>query len=248
VARAEGADSGGAVIRPVTKAYEQVAEQLRDLIVGGTFPAGHRLAPEPELAIQFGVSRATVREALRVLSAQGLIRTAKGPSGGSFVTSPSPDHVSQFLEANIALLQGSDAVSLEQLMEAREILEIPAARLAAKRRRAPNVEALRDCIPETRPLPGSEQFMKNRGFHAALVEASGNVLLQIAAQPIFNILQERYLITERGPRVARRINDEHAAILAAIERGDEEAAEREMSQHLRYVRSTYRRAWRGDRR
>jgi DNA-binding FadR family transcriptional regulator len=182
-----------------------------------------------------------------VLSAQGLIRTAKGPNGGSFVTSPSPDHVSQFLEANIALLQGSDAVSLEQLMEAREVLEIPAARLAARRRGEPQLEALRQSIPTGGSLPGSEQFFKNRGFHAALVEASGNVLLQIAAQPIFNILQERYLITERGPRVARRINNEHTAILAAVESGDEEAAEREMADHLRYVRSTYRRAWRGGR-
>jgi len=68
----------GVAVRRVLKAYEQIAEQLRDLILGGRLSPGERLPTEAMLAKQFGVSRATVRESLRVLTAQNLIRTAKG--------------------------------------------------------------------------------------------------------------------------------------------------------------------------
>ena len=81
-------------LRRVRKGYEQVADQLRELIVTGELPQGGRLPTETELARQLGVSRTTVREALRLLAAQGLIRTAKGQTGGSYVTLPTVDHVS----------------------------------------------------------------------------------------------------------------------------------------------------------
>src|SRR5207237_1140633 len=80
-------------------------------------------------------SRATVREALRLLAAQSLIRTAKGATGGSYVTVPSADHLSESLRSGIGLLADTKDVSLEELLEARELLEVPAARLAAARRR-----------------------------------------------------------------------------------------------------------------
>ncbi|MDQ3122601.1 MAG: winged helix-turn-helix domain-containing protein, partial [Actinomycetota bacterium] len=75
-------------LRRVRKSYEQVADQLRELIVTGTLPQGGRLPTETQLAGQLGVSRATVREALRLLDAQGLVRTAKGQTGGSYATLP----------------------------------------------------------------------------------------------------------------------------------------------------------------
>ena len=82
----------------VRKSYEQVADQLRELIVSGSIPQGGRLPTETVLARDFGVSRATVRESLRLLAAQGLIRTAKGQTGGSYVTLPTVDHISESLE------------------------------------------------------------------------------------------------------------------------------------------------------
>ena len=70
-------------IARVRKAYEQVADQIRELIMTGAISPGQRLPNEAALTAQFGVSRATVREALRVLAAQNLIRTSKGSTGGS---------------------------------------------------------------------------------------------------------------------------------------------------------------------
>ena len=99
-------------VRRVRKAYEQVYDQLRDWIIRGDLSRGARLPSEAVLAREFGVSRGTVREALRVLAAQNLIRTAKGAGGGSFVTLPTVDHISTFLHANISLLSESDDVTL----------------------------------------------------------------------------------------------------------------------------------------
>ena len=115
------------------KQYELVAERLRERVVDGDLQPGERLPNEATLAVDFGVSRATVREALRVLAAQSLIRTSKGAGGGSYVTLPSVDGVSEYVLSSISLLADADDVTLEELLE-RELLEVPAARLAAARR------------------------------------------------------------------------------------------------------------------
>src|SRR5579875_2590613 len=111
---------GRVQVRPVRKAYEQVAVQVRELILSGELPQAHRLPNEAALAAQFGVSRPTIREALRELSALSLIRTTKGASGGSFVTVPTPDHISEFLSANIGLLSQAEHVGLDEFLEARK--------------------------------------------------------------------------------------------------------------------------------
>ena len=113
-------------VRPIMRAYEQVAAQLRELIATGHFAPGERLANEAILAREFGVSRPTIREALRLLAAQGLIRTAPGRGGGSYVTIPSIDHVSEFLRANLNLLSDvGDGISIDEYFEARLLLEVP---------------------------------------------------------------------------------------------------------------------------
>src|SRR5437870_13803806 len=117
--------------------------ELRTRVVAGTLPPGSRLPNEEVLAREFGVSRATLREALRSLAAQDLIRTAKGAGGGSYVTLPSVEGVSSFLHSSITLMADANDVSLENLLEARELLEVPAARLAARRRSETQLELLR---------------------------------------------------------------------------------------------------------
>jgi len=197
------------------------------------------------LAAEYGVSRATVREALRLLAAQNLIRTAKGATGGSYVTLPSADHLSESLRSGIGLLAEARDLSLEELLEARELLEVPAARLAAARRGEEDVERLRAAIPdEPRQLGTAEQFVYNRDFHSVVIESCGNVLLSIAAQPIFSVLQTRLVRSTLGTRFHRAVNDHHHAIAAAIDAADAEAAAGEMLEHLQYLRPFYEKAWR----
>ena len=232
-------------VRRVRKAYEQVADQLRELIVSGKLERGERLPNETVLAREFGVSRATVREALRLLTAQSLIRTAKGAGGGTYVTLPTVDHVSEFLNSALELLAAAEHVTLDELLEAREALEVPAARMAALRRSDRHVEQLEAAIP---PDPGklapNEQFVYNADFHTSVIEASGNGFLMMAAQPLFSILQTQLARSSLGARFHKGINDQHRAIVAAIDSGDADRAERDMRLHLEWLRPHYERTWR----
>jgi GntR family transcriptional repressor for pyruvate dehydrogenase complex len=232
-------------LRRVRKAYEQVADQLRDLIVQGEVKPGHRLPSEAMLSTQMGVSRATIREALRVLSTQNLIRTTKGATGGSFVMLPTADHISAFLGANISLLSQAERVSLDEFLELRELLEVPAARFAAQRHTADDLERIELAIPDdTRDLGLEEQFIFNKGFHSAVVESCGNTLLLIAAQPVFSVLQTHLKRSTLGRRFFTQVAADHRAIAAAIVAGDPDAAAAEMREHLAFLRPAYKRAWR----
>ena len=238
------ADPPALPLRRVRKSYEQVADQLRSLIVTGDLPQGGRLPTETELARELGVSRATVRESLRLLAAQGLVRTLKGQTGGSYVTLPTFDHISESLGSSISLLADARDLTLEELIEVRELLEVPAARLAARRRRDGDVERLRATIPADRPaLDTQAEFVHNRDFHATLIDCCENRLLRIAAQPVFSALQTS--LSRSGlPRVFHRsIHAHHARIVEAVEAGDEDAAAAEMHDHLAFLVPYYEKAW-----
>jgi DNA-binding FadR family transcriptional regulator len=230
------------------KQYELVAERLRDRVVHGDLQPGERLPNEAALATDFGVSRATVREALRVLAAQNLIRTSKGAGGGSYVTLPSVDAVSAFVQSSISLLAAADDVTLDELLEARELLEVPAARLAAMRHNEDELERLREAIPEEPLRLGPQrQFVYNQDFHLAVIEGSRNQLLTIAAAPVFAVLQTNLARSKLGVRFHRTINEHHRGIVAAIEAGDADQAGYEMYGHLEWLRPYYERAWRSAR-
>jgi GntR family transcriptional regulator, transcriptional repressor for pyruvate dehydrogenase complex len=231
--------------RPVRRAFEQVYDQLRETILDGGVANGQRLPSEGVLAAQFGVSRGTVREALRLLLAEGLIRTAKGAGGGSFVTLPTVDHVSEFLQRSIELLSLTDDVTLAEFLEARRLIEVFAVRQAALRRTQRDLDALRATLVE----PGSEltahaQYLRNRSFHHVLIDACGNSLLRISAQPIFSVLHTHLMRSTLTLDFPRQVCSEHGTILAAIEAGDADAAEREMVEHLAWLARVYERIWR----
>lgn len=231
-------------VRRIRRASEQVADQLRALIIGGELPAGSKLPTEQRLAQQFGVSRATVRAALAGLSTEGLLRTVKGVTGGSFVTTPSPDRVSDALNLAVTLMSQNNGVTLDELLEVREYLEVPATRLAAKRRTDLTLQHMAAAIP-ARPLDlsTSDQFVHNRDFHKAVLEAAGNTLLMIAAEPIFSVLQTRMSRSAIGPTFHKTINLHHREINEAIAAGDADLAERRMRDHLAWLRPRYQKIW-----
>jgi DNA-binding FadR family transcriptional regulator len=234
-----------ASMRRVRKAYEQVADQLRALIVGGQLAVGDRLPNETVLAKEFGVSRATVREALRILSAQRLILTTKGAGGGTYVANPGLDFVSEFLQANINLLTEMHHISLEELLEAREHLEVYAARLAAARRNDDDLERLRESVPSVHEAMGKqERFGFNINFHSILMEISGNGLLYVSALPLFSVLQTNLARGELTNKWHRDVSRHHAEIADAIEAGDGDAAGTLMRDHLVFLRPSYEQVWR----
>lgn len=246
--QADGLDAdllGTVPITRVRKAYEQVYDQLRELIMSGKLARGERLPKEAVLARDFGVSRGTVREALRVLAAQSLIRTAKGAGGGSFVTLPAADHISEFLRLNISLLSESEDVSLDEFLEVRDLLEVFATKLAAERRRPEDLAVMQASVHQNPlSLTNEERFVMNKDFHSAVVTASRNTLLSISAQPIYSVLQTSLDRSKVAPSFYVHVNDDHREILEAIEAADPELARSRMHDHLLFLRKTYEKSWR----
>lgn len=230
----------GLSVSRVKPAYQQVADQLRRLILNGELRSGDRLPSEAEMVAQFGVSRSTVREALRALASRDLVHTRRGVTGGTFVSDVDPTRVADYLEASLGLMTGRDDLGMTSMLEAREILEVPAARLAAERRSDDHLDLLRATLDRELATGGSEgAFTERRTFHQAVIEAAQNPLLTMVSEPVFRVLQTQFLRPDLGAEDHARVDDDHAAILAAIEVGDGDAAAELMAEHLVRLRSTY---------
>jgi GntR family transcriptional regulator, transcriptional repressor for pyruvate dehydrogenase complex len=231
--------------RPIRRAYEQVYDQLLEGMLSGSIANDQRFPTEAELATTFGVSRSTIRDALRMLHAEGLIRTVKGAHGGSFATLPTVGYVSDFMRRNLELLSRRDDVTLDEFLEARRLIEVFAVRTAASRRSTEDIAALKATLDEgAPPLSPEEQYVHNREFHVTLVDACGNSLLRIAALPIFAVLHTHLERSTLSPEFSQQVRDEHGPILDAISRGDADAAEQLMLDHLEWLSTIYRDIWR----
>ena len=149
----------------------QIAKAIRDAIMSGALPVDERLPSESELADQFDVSRPTVREALKRLGAQSLIRTQRGATGGAFVNRLKfEDAYGQQITTSTLLLSMND-VSFATACEARYALERACAPLSAQRRTADHLATMRaEAHRQSQPGLTDEPFCASDGaFHRALV-------------------------------------------------------------------------------
>ena len=224
----------------IRKAYEQVADQLLSMINSGELKPGDRLPSEAELAADFGVSRTTVREALRILATRNLIQTRKGMAGGHFIVEPTVGSISEFLIANYGLLTAANTVTLEHLLQAREMIEGPAAAIAARNRDDGDLERLRSALTDDiAALSDIDALAKFRNFHLYLLEATKNHLLVVAAVPIFTVLQSTDVRRRPAKQVIADLERDHQNIYAAVEARDVAAAHRLMDEHLGFLRVNY---------
>lgn len=228
-------------IERVRPAYKQVSDQLRQLILRGDILPGDRLPVETDLAIQFGVSRSTVREALRSLASENLVITKRGVNGGSFVTEPNAESLSTYLETNLGMLAGRADISIDELLEARSFFEVPAAERAALRRTDEQLERLQTSLARPDQPGAGHDFEGHKDFHLAIMEASGNRLLTVVTRPIFSVLRTRFLRDQATAEFWRCVVTDHEEIYQAIELQDDSLAGRLMSEHLSRLRETYER-------
>jgi GntR family transcriptional regulator, transcriptional repressor for pyruvate dehydrogenase complex len=219
-------------------AYQMLADALRARILTRELRPGDRLPIEPELAEEYGVSRSTVREALRVLASQGLVGTWRGVQGGSFITCPEPAQISDYLHASLGLLAESRNVGVEALLEARDVLEVPAAGLAALRRTPAQLEELRATLYEPAAETVEQRIRLSRRFHEVMLEAAGSPIVESLAGPIFRVMYER--LVDRVPTTAGDMESDHQLIFDAIAAGDAEAARAHMQLHLQKLRPASR--------
>lgn len=225
----------------VKPAYQQVADQLRDRILDGSVAAGDRLPTEIELSEIFGVSRSTVREALRVLASRDLIRTTRGTTGGTFVARVQFDQVRDYLETSLGLMSGAEDITMDNLLEARASLEIPSAGLAALRHEAFHITQLREAVErEKLTRTRGTKFREHREFHGIVLDATRNPLIRVMTEPVFRVLQARTAANDLPAEHYKQVDLEHAEITDRIEAGDADGAEEAMRAHFATIRDGYR--------
>jgi DNA-binding FadR family transcriptional regulator len=214
----------------VARASSAISEQIRTAIVTGRLKAGDRLAPERELAEQFGVSRVTVRDALRSLEAMGLIEVKVGARGGAFVTAPTGSKVAQTMSDMMLM----SATTPEDIVEARLIVELGTVTLACARATDEDLVELRGLCDLGRDALAAGTYTPELSwdFHARLAKAAHNGAVGGLTQSFRSSLSMHPLRVREGPRAHELTVTEHLRIVEALERGDAGSARREMADHL----------------
>jgi DNA-binding FadR family transcriptional regulator len=215
----------------VARASSAIADQIRAAIVGGKLQQGDRLAPERELAEQFGVSRVTVRDALRALEAMGLLEVKVGARGGAFVTAPTGAVVAQTMSDMMLM----SAVTPEDVVEARLIVELGTVTLACARATDEDLRLLREHCERAKDALAAKTYTRELSwdFHALLARMAHNGAVDGLTQSFRSTLS-LHAVRVREPRgrsFAATV-DEHFAILDALERRDADAARHHMAEHL----------------
>lgn len=217
---------------PAKTAYALVADELRRRIVTGELAPDSRLPPDAELRETFNVGQSTIREAVRILASEHLVRSVRGVNGGTFVTMPTVRHMGGQLEVGVTLMASSDRLSIQQLMEVRHMTEVPAAGYAASRYTDADLESLKSMIFDPASAPQESTFEKNSGFHLQIVRAAHNPLLELLARPLFSVLGNR--VGRQGATMHRwqEVDKDHREILEAITARDAMAAMELTRKHL----------------
>ena len=200
----------------------QIATSIRDAIIAGDLLVDQRLPSEAELAEQFNVSRPTVREALKRLAAQSLIRTQRGATGGAFVNRITfPEAYAQQITTSTLLLSMND-VSFGTACEARFALERSCATLSAARRTADHLAAMRAEIHrQSQPGLTDEAFCASDvTFHRALVDGACNPVLSYQLAGAVEAMQPLMNMVTFSSRDRARIVALHIAIADAVEAQD----------------------------
>jgi GntR family transcriptional repressor for pyruvate dehydrogenase complex len=217
-------------------APEEVADAIRAWMFGRGLQPGDRLGREEDLAQRFGVSRPTLREALRLLSSAHLIRATKGPGGGIFVAATPEQGIGRSVTDSVASMLSADSIDLDELIETRMLLEVPLAGLAAQRASEDDVAALRAVLEAAGDSTQGDAF---RGFdtrlHGLIAEIADNRLARAFTQWIGQVLQPPLHVLIEPAVVDAVVVEQHRDIVRAIERGDPPAAERAMREHLVYL-------------
>jgi GntR family transcriptional regulator, transcriptional repressor for pyruvate dehydrogenase complex len=223
----------GSTVRP--PAYQLLADELRAEITSGRLQPGERLPPEPELCVRTGVSRSTVREALRLLASQHLIVTTRGVTGGSFVAHPDAEQLSEALSTGLTLLTNSAGIGLADLLELRRALEIPAAGLAAARRTGEHLAEVAAAMFDPEVDDFDVMLHAHSLFHSAVARATGNPLFELVTRPLYHVSYGEDVVENLPDGYWVQIDRDHRELLDCLRRSDPEGATGAARRHLDYI-------------
>lgn len=212
------------------RAHEYVAEQIRRQIALGLISSGEALPPERELAKVFGVGRATVQHALRLLEADRLVETRRGRNGGTFVIGPADDEVgTDYLLVELRRNRGR----IEEALAYRRVVEPAVTEAAAMGRTEHELGTIREACQQATAAENDTEFMTHdTRFHLAIAEASHNRFFYEAVEKLRLVLNGAFVVLPESSLWHQRSAAEHAAVLAAIEAQAGEAAREAMLTHV----------------
>lgn len=206
----------------------QILEFLHDRIIGGQLPSGTELQSEKELSKQLGVSRFSLREALRVAEAQGLIRIRQGKR--PVVQTPSAVPAARIM--GLTLMRGKE--NLLDLVMARTGLECKLVRLAAQKITEAELLALEENL-HLMGIPGRDldyYIAKDTEFHDIILKSTRSLVFEIMLSSVTQLLDESRKET-LGIGGTERANRAHREIFEALRAHDPDAAEEKMKRHLK---------------
>jgi GntR family transcriptional repressor for pyruvate dehydrogenase complex len=214
----------------VDRASQVIVDQIKLLIRDGRLSPGDRLPSERELCQRFGVSRVTVREALRVLEASGLVAIKVGSHGGAFLTSPSAER----LGAGLADLISLTSLTAANVTEARVIVELGILPLVVERATEEDIADLLAMVEASRQAieKGEYAIEMSAAFHTRVAACTHNPAIEMLVQsfhgPLLMSLQESHVAAPMG----HQGTDEHRTLTHAIKDRDLAAAREVMTRHL----------------
>jgi GntR family transcriptional repressor for pyruvate dehydrogenase complex len=213
-------------------AAELVVRHVRELIEGGALGPGDRLPPERELALHVGVSRPSVRAGLRALAAMGVVQSRHG--AGTFIRGGPPMLGSEPLSF-LAALHG---FSRDEMFEARRVLEVGVAGLAAERATGDQLATISEEITGMYASMDDPQafLVHDIRFHRAVAAASGNPILASLVEMVSAIFYEQRRKTAANGRDLKEAADLHRTLYNALRQRDPERARRAMDDHLALAR------------
>ena len=222
----------------VARAFEDIAGQIRAELSEGRLRPGDRLPPERELALQFGVSRNTLREALRSLEISGLIVLRKGASGGAFVKDSNGDVVVTSIRDMFTL----GAVTPAQITEARIWIESAIVRTACERHTSADIKRLHENLDvAAEAIRNGDFFARAEAhleFHMILAQATRNPIMESMMEALIGVM--RQFIHSIGPRDdADYVRPSRRRFMRHLEARDADAAVAEMERHLARVNRNY---------
>lgn len=217
------------VAEPPGKLGEQIAWRIEEEILSRGLAPGTLLGSEPELLARYGVSRAVLREAVRLLEHHDVARTRRGANGGLIVSKPRSDSVTR---AMTTYLRFHD-VRPGDILETRNALELTGVQLAADRIDEGGVERVRAFLSAHDELPDLDQRRYCHDFHVLLAELSGNPALALFVASLTDLANRLSPVRALGPgEGAGLAHRSHQRIAEAVVAGDGALARRRMADHL----------------
>jgi GntR family transcriptional regulator, transcriptional repressor for pyruvate dehydrogenase complex len=223
-----------------TSVSRQIADDIRAALMGGRLKGDDRLPTEEELSARYGVSRPTIREALKLLAAQNLIRSRRGPAGGTFISKLDVGDLAGNVTSAAMMLVSVGQLEMEELTQARIALESLCCSLAVERAESASLSlaAVLERQKDSR-LSDEEFCASDVAFHRAIADATENRMLRLVMYAVIEAVVPITNMVIVGVRQRSAIIAYHESMLEALTKRDTKAMTATLADLIGYISDRY---------